>query len=51
MGGQAQMMADSIPLFTQYIKAGKVRALGVTSKQRSPALPDVPTLEEGAKID
>jgi len=47
MGGQAQMMADSIPLFTQYIKAGKVRALGVTSKQRSPALPDVPTLEEG----
>ena len=46
MGGQAQMMADSIPLFTQYIKAGKVRALGVTSGKRSPALPDVPTMEE-----
>ncbi|KJK26309.1 LacI family transcriptional regulator [Burkholderiaceae bacterium 16] len=46
MGGQAQMMADSIPLFTQYIKAGKVRALAVTSKHRSPALPDVPTMEE-----
>ncbi|MGO4332829.1 Bug family tripartite tricarboxylate transporter substrate binding protein [Cupriavidus sp. 2TAF22] len=46
MGGQAQMMADSIPLFTQYIKAGKVRAMAVTSKHRSPALPDVPTMEE-----
>ncbi|NSX17724.1 tripartite tricarboxylate transporter substrate binding protein [Cupriavidus taiwanensis] len=46
MGGQAQMMADSIPLFTQYIKAGKVRALAVTSPQRSPALPDVPTMQE-----
>jgi tripartite-type tricarboxylate transporter receptor subunit TctC len=46
MGGQAQMMADSIPLFTQYIKAGKVRALAVTSGKRSPALPDVPTMEE-----
>ncbi|MHA7684646.1 Bug family tripartite tricarboxylate transporter substrate binding protein [Cupriavidus sp. PET2-C1] len=46
MGGQAQMMADSIPLFTQYIKAGKVRALAVTSRHRSPALPDVPTMEE-----
>lgn len=46
MGGQAQMMADSIPLFTQYIKAGKVRALAVTSAQRSPALPDVPTMQE-----
>ncbi|MDF3833572.1 tripartite tricarboxylate transporter substrate binding protein [Cupriavidus basilensis] len=46
MGGQAQMMADSIPLFTQYIKAGKVRALAVTSRQRSPALPEVPTMEE-----
>ncbi|WP_454727332.1 MULTISPECIES: Bug family tripartite tricarboxylate transporter substrate binding protein [Cupriavidus] len=46
MGGQAQMMADSIPLFTPYIKAGKVRALAVTSKQRSPALPDVPTMDE-----
>ncbi len=46
MGGQAQMMADSIPLFTQYIKAGKVRALAVTSRHRSPALPDVPTMAE-----
>jgi len=46
MGGQAQMMADSVPLFTQYIKASKVRALAVTSKQRSAALPDVPTMEE-----
>lgn len=46
MGGQAQMMADSIPLFTQFIKSGKVRALAVTSHARSPALPDVPTMEE-----
>lgn len=46
MSGQAQMMADSVPLFTGFIKGGKVRALAVTSRHRSPALPNVPTMEE-----
>lgn len=46
LAGHAQFMAESIPQVTQYVKQGKVRALAVTSRERSPALPDVPTLIE-----
>jgi tripartite-type tricarboxylate transporter receptor subunit TctC len=46
LAGHAQFMAESIPQVTQYVKQGKVRALAVTSRERSPALPDVPTLVE-----
>lgn len=46
MGGQVQFMAESIPQAAAYHKQGKVRALAVTSRQRNPALPDVPTVME-----
>jgi len=50
MAGQVQLMAESIPQAAQYVKAGKLRALAVTSGQRNPALPDVPTMiEAGVK--
>jgi tripartite-type tricarboxylate transporter receptor subunit TctC len=46
LAGQVQFMAESIPQVTQYVKAGKVRALAVTGPERSSALPDVPTMAE-----
>ena len=50
MGGQVQFMAESIPQAAAYHKQGKVRALAVTSRERNPALPDVPTvMESGIK--
>jgi len=46
MGGQVQFMAESIAQAANYHKQGKVRALAVTSKERNPALPDIPTAIE-----
>jgi tripartite-type tricarboxylate transporter receptor subunit TctC len=46
LSGQIQMLFDSIPTMTPYVKAGKVRALGTTGLTRSPILPDVPTIAE-----
>ncbi|MCC6246263.1 MAG: tripartite tricarboxylate transporter substrate binding protein [Rubrivivax sp.] len=46
LGGQIPMMFDSVPGVIQHIQSGKLRALGVTSLKRSPALPDVPTIDE-----
>jgi tripartite-type tricarboxylate transporter receptor subunit TctC len=46
LGGQVQVMAESIPQASQYVKQGKLRALAVTGRERNPALPDVPTFAE-----
>jgi tripartite-type tricarboxylate transporter receptor subunit TctC len=46
IGGQVQVMFDFIPSSVEYVRAGKLRALGVTSATRAAALPDVPTLGE-----
>ncbi|AMM25936.1 tripartite tricarboxylate transporter substrate binding protein [Variovorax sp. PAMC 28711] len=46
LGGQVTMSFDSITPVIQHIKAGKLRALAVTTHKRTPMLPDVPTLEE-----
>jgi len=40
------VMFDNLPSSLQLIKSGKLKALAVTSNQRSSALPDVPTLEQ-----
>ena len=45
-GGQVQLMFDNLPSSLQLIKGGKLRALAVTSAQRSSALPDLPTVAE-----
>ncbi|MDD0840213.1 tripartite tricarboxylate transporter substrate binding protein [Curvibacter sp. HBC61] len=46
VGGNMDVMFDNLPSALPQIKAGKLKALAVTSAQRSPALPDVPTLAE-----
>ena len=46
MGGETQFMIDSVGSSIPLIKGGKLRALAVTSAQRLPALPDVPTVDE-----
>ena len=46
LSGQVQLMFNSIVALVPQIKAGKVRALAVTSRNRSALLPDIPTLSE-----
>jgi tripartite-type tricarboxylate transporter receptor subunit TctC len=46
LGGQVQIMFDNLASSLTYVRAGKLRPLGVTTVQRSPALPDVPTVGE-----
>ncbi|MES2401301.1 MAG: tripartite tricarboxylate transporter substrate binding protein [Pseudomonadota bacterium] len=46
LGGQITMSFDTITPVLPHIKAGKLRALAVTTARRSPTLPDVPTLDE-----
>jgi tripartite-type tricarboxylate transporter receptor subunit TctC len=49
ISGQCQVMFDNMPSSLPHIKAGKLRALAVTTEQRAAALPDVPTLAETVK--
>ena len=46
MGGQVSLLFATVSTAVPQIKSGRIRALGVTSRTRSPALPDVPTIEE-----
>jgi tripartite-type tricarboxylate transporter receptor subunit TctC len=46
MGGQVPMAFASLPSCLEYVRAGKLRALGVSSAKRSPALPDVQAIGE-----
>jgi tripartite-type tricarboxylate transporter receptor subunit TctC len=46
LGGQVDLMFDSVTSARPHIQSGKLRALGVTTARRSSALPDVPTLAE-----
>jgi tripartite-type tricarboxylate transporter receptor subunit TctC len=46
MGGRVDMFFSSVPSALAQIKGGKLRAIAVTSKVRSPSLPDVPTVAE-----
>jgi tripartite-type tricarboxylate transporter receptor subunit TctC len=46
LGGQVQLLFDSLGTAHQQIKTGKVRALAVTSTSRNASLPDVPTMAE-----
>jgi tripartite-type tricarboxylate transporter receptor subunit TctC len=46
MGGQVQVMFNTMGASLQYVRGGKLRALGVATKTRQAALPDVPTVAE-----
>jgi tripartite-type tricarboxylate transporter receptor subunit TctC len=46
LGGQVQSMFDNAPSSLPHVQSGKLRAIAVTSAQRLPMLPDVPTLAE-----
>ncbi|MCB2004264.1 MAG: tripartite tricarboxylate transporter substrate binding protein [Rhodoferax sp.] len=46
IAGQVQVFCGNLPPAIPHIKAGKLRALGVTTLKRSPELPDVPTIDE-----
>jgi tripartite-type tricarboxylate transporter receptor subunit TctC len=46
IGGQVQVMFDTLPSSIEFIKAGKLRALAVTSAERVEQLPEVPTIGE-----
>jgi tripartite-type tricarboxylate transporter receptor subunit TctC len=46
LAGQVNMIFDNIPGALAQVRAGKVRALGVTSEKRTPVVPDVPAIAE-----
>ena len=46
LGGQVHVLFDNVPSAIEYIRAGRLRALGVTTVARSEALPDVPTVAD-----
>jgi len=46
IGGQVQLMFDNMPSAWPHVQAGKLRALAVTTKTRSPTAPDLPTMAE-----
>lgn len=46
LGGQVQLMFDNLPTALPHVKSGKLRALAVSTEQRTPLLPDVPTVAE-----
>jgi tripartite-type tricarboxylate transporter receptor subunit TctC len=46
IGGQVDMTASTIIALLPHMKSGRLRALGITSPQRSPAAPDIPTIAE-----
>ena len=46
LGGRITMMFDTTSNFVDHVKTGRLRALGVTGRKRSPALPNVPSISE-----
>lgn len=51
IGGQLAMMFDIIGTGRNYVHSGRVRALAVTSRERNPSMPDVPTMREAGIAD
>ena len=46
MGGHVPIMFDNLPPSLEHIRAGKLRGLAVTTKERAPAIPELPTIAE-----
>ena len=51
IGGQVPLLWVSIPAAAQFVKTGKLKALGVSTLKRSAAFPDVPTIQESGIAD
>jgi tripartite-type tricarboxylate transporter receptor subunit TctC len=51
LGGHVASMVSNVASARAHVEAGKVRALAVTSRQRAPALPDVPSMQEAGVKD
>jgi tripartite-type tricarboxylate transporter receptor subunit TctC len=51
LGGQVPLLWVSIPAAAQFVKAGKLKALAVSTKKRSAAFPEVPTMQEAGVPD
>ena len=49
IGGRAQVLFEGMPSVVEHVRLGKLRALAVTTRSRSPVLPDVPSLVSVAK--
>jgi tripartite-type tricarboxylate transporter receptor subunit TctC len=47
VAGQVPIMFDNLPSASEFIKAGTLRGLAVTTKERAPSFPDMPTMAEG----
>jgi tripartite-type tricarboxylate transporter receptor subunit TctC len=45
-GGQIQVVIDNLPPYLPHVQSGKIRGLAVTTAQRSPAAPNLPTMQE-----
>jgi tripartite-type tricarboxylate transporter receptor subunit TctC len=45
-GGQIQVVIDNLPPYLPHVQSGKIRGLAVTTAQRSPAAPNLPTIQE-----
>ena len=50
LAGEVQMMFDNATIAIPHIKSGRLRALGITTAQRSAALPDVPTIADAGGL-
>lgn len=46
IAGQVPIMFDNLPSSTEHIKSGKLKGLGVTTKERSPTFPDMPAIAD-----
>lgn len=51
LSGQVDMMFDAVPTMVEFIRTGRVKALGTTGKTRSQVLPNVPTMAESGLPD
>lgn len=51
ISGQLQLLTGTIPALAPHIRDGKLKALAVTSRERSPALPNVPGMKEAGMAD
>ena len=50
LAGNTNVMFDNLPSALPHIKSGRLKALAVTSRERSSALPETPTMEEAANL-